>query len=243
MLGKNAHAWPEVWFDGLGWVPFEPTPGRGDPGTEAYTGVAAAQDESAPGPDTGDGGTPRPSPTCRHRRHRSSRSTRSRRHETVTPTGLDPSGLSTTVPDRGINWIVVAIVFGVLILLLLLPEVVRRWRRRPPAGRPGPADDDLWWRALGAVEATGCRVDPTLTPIEQARAVSPRLPVAARPLKSLAEVATAATYATDEEVAAPRRRPGRRRAGPAPVVPPGRAHRRRLDDGGRPLRRYFTVWA
>ena len=27
VLGKNAHAWPEIWFDGLGWVPFEPTPG------------------------------------------------------------------------------------------------------------------------------------------------------------------------------------------------------------------------
>ncbi|MEM1335325.1 MAG: DUF3488 and transglutaminase-like domain-containing protein, partial [Actinomycetota bacterium] len=34
VLGKNAHAWPEVWFDGFGWVPFEPTPGRGAPGAE-----------------------------------------------------------------------------------------------------------------------------------------------------------------------------------------------------------------
>ena len=40
VLGKNAHAWPEIWFDGLGWVPFEPTPGRGEPGAEDYTGVA-----------------------------------------------------------------------------------------------------------------------------------------------------------------------------------------------------------
>jgi hypothetical protein len=29
VLGKHAHAWPEVWFDGLGWVSFEPTPGHG----------------------------------------------------------------------------------------------------------------------------------------------------------------------------------------------------------------------
>ena len=29
--GKHAHAWPEVWFDGIGWVQFEPTPGRGAP--------------------------------------------------------------------------------------------------------------------------------------------------------------------------------------------------------------------
>lgn len=34
VFGRNAHAWPEVWFDGLGWVPFEPTPGRGAPGAE-----------------------------------------------------------------------------------------------------------------------------------------------------------------------------------------------------------------
>lgn len=42
--GRHAHAWPEVWFDGLGWVPFEPTPGRGLPGSEDHTGLAAQQD-------------------------------------------------------------------------------------------------------------------------------------------------------------------------------------------------------
>ena len=26
---RNAHAWVEVWFDGYGWMPFDPTPGRG----------------------------------------------------------------------------------------------------------------------------------------------------------------------------------------------------------------------
>ena len=52
VLGKNAHAWPEVWFDGVGWVPYEPTPGRGAPGAETYTGVPAAQDDAAPQPGT-----------------------------------------------------------------------------------------------------------------------------------------------------------------------------------------------
>lgn len=27
--GRDAHAWPELYFQGLGWVPFEPTPSRG----------------------------------------------------------------------------------------------------------------------------------------------------------------------------------------------------------------------
>ena len=41
--GRHAHAWPEIYFADLGWVPFEPTPGRGDPQTAPYTGVSAAQ--------------------------------------------------------------------------------------------------------------------------------------------------------------------------------------------------------
>lgn len=45
VLGKHAHAWPEVWFDGLGWVPFEPTPGRGAPGAEGSTNVVVEPSE------------------------------------------------------------------------------------------------------------------------------------------------------------------------------------------------------
>ena len=45
--GQNAHAWPEVYLGGYGWVAFEPTPGRGRPGAEAYTGVAEAQADVA----------------------------------------------------------------------------------------------------------------------------------------------------------------------------------------------------
>jgi transglutaminase-like putative cysteine protease len=40
VTGKNSHAWPEAYIEGLGWLPFEPTPGRGIPGAESYTGVA-----------------------------------------------------------------------------------------------------------------------------------------------------------------------------------------------------------
>lgn len=46
---QHAHAWPEVWFDGIGWVLFEPTPGRGAPNA-GYTNVPEQQDESVPVP-------------------------------------------------------------------------------------------------------------------------------------------------------------------------------------------------
>ncbi len=41
--GRHAHAWPEVRFEGVGWVPFEPTPGRGNPATSDITGITGAQ--------------------------------------------------------------------------------------------------------------------------------------------------------------------------------------------------------
>jgi transglutaminase-like putative cysteine protease len=34
VLGKNTHTWPEIWFDGIGWIPFEPTPQHAIPGAQ-----------------------------------------------------------------------------------------------------------------------------------------------------------------------------------------------------------------
>jgi len=44
--GEHYHAWPEVWIDGQ-WVYFEPTPGRGAPRAQQYTGVP--QQQAVPG--------------------------------------------------------------------------------------------------------------------------------------------------------------------------------------------------
>ena len=46
--GRHAHVWPEAYFEPFGWVPFEPTPGRGQPGAAAYTGVEPAQATVSP---------------------------------------------------------------------------------------------------------------------------------------------------------------------------------------------------
>ena len=46
--GKHAHAWPEVYLTGPGWVLFEPTPTRGAPSAE-YTGLPERQDSVATG--------------------------------------------------------------------------------------------------------------------------------------------------------------------------------------------------
>ena len=40
--GSDTHAWPEVYFEGLGWVPFEPTPRDGTAPPDYTIGAAAA---------------------------------------------------------------------------------------------------------------------------------------------------------------------------------------------------------
>ena len=55
----DAHAWPEVWFDGIGWVAFEPTPDRGspDPSAQAVTGGLPQQAADTSPPATASGPT------------------------------------------------------------------------------------------------------------------------------------------------------------------------------------------
>ncbi len=50
---RNAHAWPELYFPGSGWVRFEPTPGTGEtppPWTGAQPGDTGQRDEATPTP-------------------------------------------------------------------------------------------------------------------------------------------------------------------------------------------------
>ena len=76
---RNAHTWVEVWFRGYGWLPFDPTPGRGNlsgpysassfsfdaPGAQAVLAASALAADSilrfqlARGQDTSSGATPR----------------------------------------------------------------------------------------------------------------------------------------------------------------------------------------
>ena len=47
---RNYHSWPEVLIPGAGWVAMEPTPSRGSPTAQNYTGVEPQQDEATPLP-------------------------------------------------------------------------------------------------------------------------------------------------------------------------------------------------
>ena len=200
--GRNAHAWPEVWFDGVGWVPFEPTPGRGAPNAQDHTGVAPQQDDR-PLDDEGAGGAGGPTTTVA---------------TTIAP---DPATGATTLPDQAvpgelppqappaggaapapaepsgasIPWAALALL-ALLALAIASPELVRR-ARRAAGGPPREQLGVLWRRATTAVAELGADLDRSLTPAEAAVAASRALPLTARPMASLAEVVTEATFGPD----------------------------------------------
>ncbi|MET3769526.1 transglutaminase-like putative cysteine protease [Marisediminicola sp. UYEF4] len=57
----DLHSWPELYFDGIGWVQFEPTPGRGSLGDYADVSVAGVP---APVPPTAAPDAPTPAPSA-----------------------------------------------------------------------------------------------------------------------------------------------------------------------------------
>ena len=59
----DLHAWPELHFDGVGWVRFEPTPSRGAVPAYAADNVPAPGEELAINPETGEPIEPAASPT------------------------------------------------------------------------------------------------------------------------------------------------------------------------------------
>lgn len=196
--GYHGHAWPEVFLSGFGWVAFEPTPGRGIPGGEAYTGVPEAQ--AAPG-------APNTATTF----------------ATPSTTATDAvGGPSTTVPDQqpgarhakptdatgpGNPWprrlIVAIIVFGLVPLTWAAGVTViarlRRWRRRAAAVSERERVVVAWDEVGEALARSGVPARRSETPSEFAERASRATKLDPRMLDGLAGLTTAARYAPATE--------------------------------------------
>lgn len=156
---QNVHSWPELYFEGIGWTRFEPTPGRGFVPTYA--------DEANPGVPTPPV-APTPSPT-------SSPSPSASASAPTVP--LDPS----KPLDPGSNaegalgglWIGLALLGGVL--LLLLPAIIRalqRGGRMRRLARGSPSASTGWRELLQTADDLGIRIDGASTPREAARRIA-----------------------------------------------------------------------
>jgi transglutaminase-like putative cysteine protease len=190
--GRHAHAWPEVYLTGIGWVPFEPTPERGNPDAANYTGVPAQQVDETPPTTASTGST------------------------TVSPGDLTfpPIDFSQQGPGGGVTgttataqssvpgWLVnFAIVVAIVLILgggwmIAVPRLTRaRWERRRRAATSAAGRAIVAWNevttALGRV---GVPPLPSETPLEYSHRATRARVTDGRRLVHLAELVTVAAY-------------------------------------------------
>lgn len=202
--GEHAHAWPEVYLAGAGWLAFEPTPGRGIPFAEAYTGVPPAQVASGD-PETATTLTPSTVPTTIPGSGDLPDRADFRDDELSTSGGADPEALDDGDDgDSGLQRfllgplavlapIVLALVvaYGIAVPLVLLAH---RRRRRHRATTPADRVALAWVEAAEASTLAGYREVSSDTLVERAQRLSARLPSATRDVRALAALHEAATY-------------------------------------------------
>ena len=199
--GRNAHAWPEVWFDGIGWVPFEPTPGRGAPGAEEYTGVTPQQDEGPAGGDEPADDAP-PITVFAPETSIAGGGPAATTIPAAPAAGDDPAAdlpapvVPVPVDDEfGVPWRVL-VALAVIGLVVAAPAAIRRVRRSSITS-PTAQLAHLWTRATDALRSMGLDDAPDSTPSETAAATASVFPVASRPMQSLAEVVTYVNFSPD----------------------------------------------
>jgi len=200
--GLNAHAWPEVYFEGIGWVGFEPTPGRGNPSSVDHTQREprqASPDDPNQAESTATTTTVAPTPT-----------TIAGTPPTTAP-AFNPGGAAPAPPPPGggggdadsslpgwLRWFGLLAVVGACYLGLVLgAPALRRQRRQAAATTPERRVELSWTQALEQLALVGMvrRSEETAAEFtDRARRTHPDL---AEPLASLAEGHTLSMFAPE----------------------------------------------
>lgn len=164
----DAHAWPELYFVGTGWVRFEPTPARGtSPGYTETVPMPAptSQAPTAAPTETTAAPTPTESATCAG-------------EACVSPTPSEAAAVGGGDDDTWLSGVLIGVgVAAVVALLLAAPMLLRqRVRRRRLAalsrdyavdggGRdPGDAVLGAWQEVLDTARDLGIRTEESETP-------------------------------------------------------------------------------
>jgi Transglutaminase-like superfamily/Domain of unknown function (DUF4129) len=213
--GRNAHAWPEVYLGGIGWLPFEPTPGRGEPGAESWTGVPPDQEGGPAGTPDGTATTP---PTTGTVAPPPGPQTETGDEELLAVPAIGGGGSpgsggvngASTVSRVALILLALAVV-GLLGLVVVAFARERSWTRRWREASTGPDRVLVTWQHLvDGLRRTGVAVPASDTPQEVADRVGPMLDgedgerqsgvgASSDALEELARQATAAAYSGEPE--------------------------------------------
>ncbi len=194
--GKHAHAWPEIYFDGVGWVPFEPTPGRGNPGAEAFTGVPEQQEGGVPGTGTTTTAPATTAPVATG----ATLQTRPFNELETRPGAAAPADSGPSVwPGRLVRAVGATALAALLwVVGLAATRRTRHWLRRRAARTPAQRITVAWAEGAEAVAASGSSAQPSETHREFAGRAAPHLGATAAPLQRLAELAGVAAWSAED---------------------------------------------
>ena len=157
VIAADAHAWPELFLDGVGWTRFEPTPSRAAPPAYAVPVNAAG---------TTAGTHPKDTATAPVR----ASTLRRDLGVTVTNSGTAPkTGMS---PSSALRWLThgwppVLLGFLLALLGLLVVPAAGLWRRRrslTTAGTPARLVEVRWEQLTSSLSDLGIDPAPSLTP-------------------------------------------------------------------------------
>jgi hypothetical protein len=178
---REAHAWPEVFLDGVGWTAFEPTPGRVLPDPEARMRTDAALQRTAASRPSAAGreapGLPRLDPGGGA--------------ALDTGPGGRPGGFARAVTHTRTLWWLSAVALG----LGILPPAAKS--RRRSTRRRARADEAVlaaWREALDRLSEVGLDRRGEETPLEFAGRAGVSRPGVAPAMRRLAALVNGAAY-------------------------------------------------
>ncbi len=190
--GGAAHAWVEVWFDGFGWLRFDPTPGAGSDGN-ALSANGQTQTELLPGnetppPDLGPDETIDPNETFGPEESFDPDATEEPSPEpSIAPGAVAPGDSGSTGTTLALALV------AALVLLAALGLIAFLWFRRLPGGGP-----DRAWRGITSFATRfGRGPTATQTPYEYSVTLERVVPRGAHDLRAVADAKVAATYGPD----------------------------------------------
>ncbi len=177
----EAHAWPELFFDGIGWVRFEPTPGGPVGDIPAWT-TAGGQSEEPDDEPTEDPTSASPEPTPEE-----TEDAGSEEEDESDDTAEGSAEAVAPIPA----WVWLLLAAAIIIALLFLPMIVRavQRRRRLRAGAAG-----LWDEITATAADAGLGLRSSMTAPAAAAALAEYAPDSAAELASAARASDAQRY-------------------------------------------------